>query len=210
MKIVACMPSYKIMDVLAVQSLVAFQCDVFSKGDGLNILFANNYTASKGRDMLFRVASESFKDSDYVISLDSDHVYSAKAMYSLIDKMEKNNLDLLSAKYYCRNDFGHDNNGRRKVAMIRYTDDKGNFELYEPEDNESGLIDVDVVGLGFCVMKMDFVRKLIAKYGDLFTTNENGNYADDVIFCGYVQKEGKRICYDADTIVGHISTIINI
>ena len=207
MKIVACMPAYKIMDVLAVQSLVAFQCDIYSKNDKVQILFCNNYTASKGRDILFRVATEQFKDADYLISLDSDHVYSATAMYNLIEKMEKNNLNILSAKYYCRNDFGQD--GRRKVAMIRYKGNAGEFDLYEPTEGETGLTEVDVCGLGFCVMKMDFVRGLIDKYGDLFTTNENGNYADDVIFCGYVKKDGTKIHYDADTIVGHISTIIN-
>jgi hypothetical protein len=207
MKIVACMPAYKIMDVLAVQSLVAFQCDIYSQNDKVQILFCNNYTASKGRDILFRVATEQFKDADYLISLDSDHVYSAKAMYALIEKMEANGLDILSAKYYCRNDFGQD--GRRKVAMIKYRGDKGEFDLHEPPDGETGLIEMDVVGLGFCVMKMGFIRQMVEKYGDLFTTNENGNYADDVIFCGYVKKENKKICYDADTIVGHISTIIN-
>ena len=202
------MPTYKIMDVLAVQSLVAFQCDVYSKGDKIHILFANNYTASKGRDMMFKVATENFRDADYLISLDSDHVYSATAMYTLIEKMEKNNLSLLSAKYYCRNDFGHFGKGR-KVAMIRYKGDQGDFDLYEPPEGETGLTEVDIVGLGFCVMKMDFIRNLVEKYGDLFTTNENGNYADDVIFCGYVKKDGTKIHYDADTIVGHISTIIN-
>ena len=202
------MPTYKIMDALAVQSLVAFQCDVYAHGDEIQILFANNYTASKGRDVMFRHAAENFKDADYMISLDSDHVYSAKAMYDLIEKMEANKLDLLSAKYYCRNDLGLDGT-KRKVAMIRYTGDDGKFELHEPPDDETGLIPVDVVGLGFCVMKMDFVREIVGTYGDLFTTNENGNYADDVIFCAYVQKAGRKIYYDADTIVGHISTVIN-
>ena len=208
MKIVACMPTYKIMDTMAVQSLVAFQCDVYSQKDEIQVLFANNYTASKGRDMMFKYATQNFKDADYLISLDSDHVYSATAMYTLIEKMEKEKLEILSAKYYCRNDLGLGGK-KRKVAMIRYTGEDGEFELYEPEDGETGLTEVDVVGLGFCVMKMEFVRELVEKYDDLFSTSENGNYADDVIFGSYVQKAGRKLHYDADTIVGHISTIIN-
>ena len=202
------MPTYKIMDVHAVQSIVAFQCDIYSRGDKIQILFANNYTASKGRDVLFKHAADTFKDADYLISLDSDHVYSASAMYTLIEKMEANKLDILSAKYYCRNDLGF-NGEKRKVAMIRYTGKEGEFELYEPPECETGLTEVDVCGLGFVVMKMDFVRELVEKHESLFSTNLNMNYADDVIFCDYVQKAGRKIHYDADTIVGHISTIIN-
>lgn len=203
LNIIACMPAYKIMDVLAVRSLVAFQADLYSAGHRLYIVFTNGYTASQGRDVMFRHAAK--EEADYVLSLDSDHVYSATALYSLIDKLEENNLQLLSAKYYARSDFRLNN---RTVAMGKY-DEKGKFELHVPKKDEKGLVDMDVVGLGFCVIKHEFVKKLTEKHENLFHIDRRGNYADDVVFCSFVKEEGERICYDADTIVGHISVMVN-
>ena len=211
MRIVACMPAYKIMDVLAVRSLVAFQADVYSRGDNLLITFTGGYTASHGRNVMFRYAAE--QEADYVISLDSDHIYSAQAMYNLIDKMEKNNLQLLSAKYYARSDMRANN---RTVAMGRYEkDDREGFKLHVPpldedgRDSETGLIEMDVVGLGFCVMKHSFVKEMTSKYKHLFHVDRKGNFADDVVFSGFVQDQGYKLFYDADNIIGHISVIVN-
>lgn len=203
MRIVACMPSYKIMDVLAVRSLVAFQADIYSKGDNLLLTFTNGYTAAHGRNVMFRYAAK--QEADYVVSLDSDHIYSATALYTLIDKLEKNNLQMLSAKYYARSDFRPN---KRTVAMGSYGKD-GKFELRVPPPDETGLIDVDVVGMGFCVFKHDFVKKLTEKHKNLFHIDSRGNFADDVVFCSFAKEEGARVCYDADTIIGHISTVVN-
>ena len=204
MRIIACMPAYKIMDVLAVRSLVAFQAEIYSRGDKLTIVFTNGYTASMGRNTMFRYAAE--EEYDYVVSLDSDHVYEAQKMYDLIEKMEANNLKMLSAKYWARSDFRLNN---RTVAMGTFDKDK-KFSLHIPPEDETGIIDMDVVGLGFCVMKWDFVKMLTEKHENLFHVNKEGHYADDVVFCSFVKDEGERVCYDADTKIGHISTMINI
>ena len=148
MRVLALMPAYKIMDVLAVRSLVAFQADLYSEGHTLHIVFTNGYTASAGRQFMFEYAAKEV--ADYVLSLDSDHVYSASVFHRLIKKMEDNDLSLLSAKYYARSDMRPNN---RTVAMGRYKDpDRTNFELHIPPlnekggDSETGLIDMDLVG----------------------------------------------------------------
>lgn len=203
------MPSYKIMDVLAVRSLVAFQADMYSEGHNLSIVFTNGYTASAGRHFLFNHAAK--QEADYVISLDSDHVYSASVFHDLVKKLEENKLQLLSAKYYARSDFRANN---RTVAMGRYDKDR-KFKLHIPplgengKDSEKGLIEMDVIGLGFCVMKHSFVKDMVSRHDNLFHVDREGNYADDVIFCGFVKEAGHKLYYDADNIVGHITTIVN-
>jgi len=203
MRIIACMPSYKIMDVLAVRSLIAFQADLYSEGHTLHIVFTNGYTASAGRNQMFKWAAK--EEADYVLSLDSDHIYSASVMHDLIKKLEENKLQLLSAKYYARSDFRPN---VRTVAMGSYDKD-GKFKLRVPEPEEKGLVDVDVVGLGFCVLRHSFVKDMVAKHDNLFHIDKKGNYADDVVFCSFVKEEGHRICYDADNIIGHISVMVN-
>jgi len=209
MKVLALMPAYKIMDVLAVRSLVAFQADLYSEGHNLQICFTAGYTAAHGRNTMFRYAAG--QEADYVLSLDSDHVYSASAFHTLIEKMEKNNLQMLSAKYYARSDMRAKG---RTVAMGKY-DENMKFSLHVPplDDNgvdcEKGLVELDVLGLGFCVFKHEFVKKMTGKYENLFHTNKRGDFADDVVFCSFVKDEGYKLFYDADTIIGHISTIVN-
>ncbi len=197
------MPSYKIMDVLAVRSLIAFQADVYSRGDNIAFTFTNGYTASHGRNVMFRHAAK--QEADYVISLDSDHIYSSIALYDLIKRIKENDLQMLSAKYYARNDFRLDG---RTVAMGKYDND-GKFEMHVPAPDESGIVDMDVVGLGFCVMKHSFVKEMTDKHENLFHIDSKGNFADDVVFCSFVKESGYRVCYDADTIIGHISVIVN-
>jgi len=204
MKIIACMPSYKIMDVLAVRSLVAFQADIYGKGDNLLMTFTNGYTAAHGRNFMFKYAAT--QEADYVLSLDSDHIYSAKAIYTLIDKLEKNNYELLSAKYWARGDFRANS---RVIAGGDFAKD-GKFELRNPPEDETGIQEVDVMGLGFMLLRHSFVKKMCAKYKNLFYTNRFNDYADDVVFSRFCKDEGVIQRYDADTMIGHLSTVINI
>lgn len=203
MKIIACMPSYKIMDVLAVRSLVAFQADIYSRGDRLFMLFTNGYTAAHGRNHMMRAAAN--EEADYVVSLDSDHIYSAQALYDLIDKLENNKYELLSAKYWARGDFRANN---RVIAGGDFQKD-GKFELRCPPVNETGIQEIDVMGLGFMLLKHSFVKKMCEKYENLFYTNRYNDYADDVVFARFCKDEGVIQRYDADTIIGHLSTVIN-
>lgn len=195
------MPTAKVMEIAAVQSLTAFQAAIYSKKDFVSIAFANGFNAAKARTHLLHYAANQ-KDVDYVVWLDSDHVYNADSMYSMISKMNRYDLDLLSAKYYVRD------------ATLKKITAHGNFspegfkKFEEPISGE--IIDCDVIGLGFCIMRQRLVRKLVDTFDkDLFKFDLDANSTEDVYFCRQVKKAGVRVCFDNNTPIGHLTTVIN-
>ena len=133
---------------------------------------------------------------DYVLCLDSDHVYTVEDLYMLINRMKHDDLKLLSGAYYAR--------GERRLAHGQYLND-GKFERMLM-DGLSGVVECDVIGMGFCVLRKDLLDFMFKKYGK---TLFQDTFIDDVCFCEKVKKENIRIRFDADVIIGHLSTMIN-
>ena len=202
MKIVCCMPTYKVMDTKCVQSLVQFQASLLNDGHHVTFIFANNCYITYARNSLLKAAA-SVPDADYVLCLDSDHIYDYKQLYKLIADLEDNNLELLSAKYYVRNGFIRP----RKIAALRLNKEKVLEQLDgDGEKQEFGVQEVDAIGFGFLLLKHRFVKELIEKKIKLFQITE---MAEDIYFCDVVKQLGYKVCYDADVVVGHMSTIVN-
>ena len=199
MKILALMPCYKIMEIPAVQSLTGFQRDVYGKGDQLSIAYTNGFNAVLARTMLFDYAVKD--DCDWVICLDSDHIYKADDMYALIKRCEENNLPMLSATYYLRG-------AGKTTCHTRLDPAKGHFKQ---EELTGEVIDCDVIGMGFVVMKRTFLKEMVDKYGkDLFKMDCDNNKTEDVYFCRRVKESGYPVCFDSSVIVGHLTTVVNI
>ena len=200
MKILALMPAQKVLMVEAVQSLVAFQADIYNRGDNVNICFTNGHNPVNARTSLANYVSKA-NEGDYVLWIDSDHIYAPKKFYTLVEKLEKNNLEMLSAAYLVRSK-------GRTTAHGSFLED-GSFKQHQIEE-QSGITDCDVLGFGFLVMKYSFLKRMVEKYpNDLFHMDCSNNSTEDVYFCRQVKKEGVRICYDADTIIGHLTVVVN-
>lgn len=198
MKINALMPCYKIMEIPAVQSLTGLQADIYSKGDKLNIIYANGFNAVQARTMLTDFAVKN--ESDWVLWLDSDHVYKASAFYALVDKCEQDGLDMLSATYYVRG-------GGKQTAHTRFDLEKGHFKQ---EELTGDVMEVDVIGFGFVVMRWLFLKEMHDKFGkDLFLMDHTNNTTEDVYFCRKVKELGKKVLFHSGVIVGHLTTVIN-
>ena len=199
MNIVACMPMYKSMDVQAVQSLIQMQSDIYKNGDSLEILTTTGVNLYYKRNLLLKSALK--KEPDWILSIDSDHVYSSHIMYELI----KNDKDIVAAKYYVNGGVGMEN---RPLAMGRWND--GKFEQVVPKENDSGLIEVDVVGFGFTLIKPSALKKMYDDGDSFMTPTGSINKTDDVLFCDQARKCGTKIYYNADFTIGHLSLTTSI
>lgn len=194
------MPTSKVMEIAAVQALVSFQSGVYKKQDNINIAFSNGFNAAKARTFLLKYANE--QKADWIVWLDSDHIYNASVMYDMIKKMEREKLDILSAKYFVR-DATLD-----KVTAHGNFSNEGFKKFHEPIDGD--IIDCDVIGLGFCIMRPSLVKNLIDNYGtDLFKFDLDDNSTEDVYFCRKIKKLGTRICFDNKNVIGHLTTVIH-
>lgn len=198
MKITALMPCYKIMEIPAVQSLTAMQADIYSRGDKLNIVYVNGFNAMQARTMLTRYAADN--ESDWVLWLDSDHIYKASDMYKLIECCEKDQLNMLSANYYVRS-------GGKITAHTRLDASLGHFKQ---EELTGDIMECDVIGFGFVLMRWSFLKKMYDKFGkDLFLLDHTDNTTEDVYFCRKVKEAGEKVLFHSGIVVGHLTTVIN-
>jgi hypothetical protein len=199
MKIAVCIPFYKFMDALAVQSFIAMMADIHNRGDAYIPVTCHSLYIEKARTMLFKTVLEKVPEADYVLCVDTDHVYSATALYALLDKMNAQNLDMLSAAYVAR--------GMPTLYAHCRLNEAGEMKKI-PVGSVSGLVECDAVGFGFLVLRAAYVRRMFEKHGAaLFETGANTG-GEDLRFCEIAQREGGKVIFDADTKVGHISTIV--
>lgn len=198
MKVLILMPMYKIMDVHCVVSLVDFIQNLHEDGHHARIVFSHGFNAAKARKQLTEHAVEK-TDYDYILWLDTDHVYKTENFYKLVDRMNKDNLDMLSATYTLH--------GCPDTAHGIVKDDV--FKHFTQDELKNGLIDCTVVGFGFLVMRLDFLKKMHKLYGDkLFILDAKENCTEDVRFCRCVLESGGRVCFDSDVKVGHIELAV--
>jgi len=202
MRVLALVPAYKEIQVESVQSLCALQAGVYSRGDRINIAFVHGFNAASARTQLLKyaVSEHKAKPLDYVLNIDSDQTFTAEHLYKLIDKIEENKLDLLSAGYLIR--------APEKTFAHGSFDSTGYFQKIKKSD-VSGIVECDVLGFGFLLMKPEFVVKMVEAYGnDIFKLDCIVNSTEDVYFCRQAKRLGTKICFDADNIVGHLMTVV--
>lgn len=199
MKIQALMPCYKIMEIPAVTSLTALMADCYVKGDHFNIAYANGFNAVHGRTNLVKYSVDN--PSDWVLWLDSDHIYKASAMYKLIDRCISEDLDMLSATYFVR--------GKGKV-VAHINKDIETMDRLRKEDLDGSIVEASTIGFGFLVMRWSFLKKMYNRFGkDLFKMDYSDNTTEDVYFCRKVREAGHKVLFDSSVIVGHLTTVVN-
>jgi GT2 family glycosyltransferase len=201
MKIAILMPMYKSMDASCVQSLVGFQSELHEQGHQVKFIFTNGFNAAKARKALAKGVAEDYQDCDYVLWLDTDHFYRKDAFFLLVNRMEENNLSMLSATYKLH--------GSEESAH-GITDETG-FHHFHYKDYTSELIECDVVGFGFLVMKPKLIKELWDEFGDkLFVLDAKENCTEDVTFCRYAKQNGYKVMFDPTVRVGHVELAIRI
>lgn len=198
MNILILMPMYKMMDVHCVISLVDFIQNLHEDGHKARIVFTHGFNAAKARKQLAQHATEK-EGFDYILWLDTDHIYKTEELYKLIDRMKAENLPMLSATYTLH--------GCSETAHGITEGDE--FRHFTQDELKKGVIDCTVVGFGFLVMTREFLKEMWDTYGDnLFILDAKENCTEDVKFCRCVLDSGHRVCFDSDVKVGHIEVAV--
>ena len=204
MKIAVCIPFYKFMEAHAVQSLITMMADIHNHGDVYIPVICHSIFIEKARAVLTETALTKIGDVDYILCIDTDHIYSATALYELIAAMEKEGLGMLSAAYNARNmpkHYAHIQMGKdgKTASKIEVGKAKGVTECY-------------AVGFGFLVFKPDFLRKMWNLHGpNLFVGGVQDGVmytGDDIRFCELARQAGHNAHFHAGVKVGHISQVV--
>ncbi len=206
MKIEILLPIYRAMDAACVQSLVNLQSDLHLAGNDVKFCFANGFNAARARVGLARYAGEDNNfEADYVLWLDSDHIYTKENFDLLVKEIEERNLPMLSGAYKMRGSEQTAHCGTKDGVVTHYHYRELN------ELPEGTLVECDVVGFGFLLMRASFLKEMWAKYKeDLFKLDAGANATEDVTFCNLARKEGHKVMFHPKARVGHVELCIRI
>ncbi len=207
MKVAILIPVYRTMDAACVQSLLTFTVNLHGAGHEIKYFFANGFNAARARVGLAREAAQDKEfQADFFLWLDSDHIYDAGAFMKLVNAIEENNIPMLSAAYKLRGS---------EETVHGITPAGESFKHFHYKDlnelPEGELVEADVVGFGFLVMKAQFLRDMWEKYGDtLFKMDIGINGTEDVAFCQCMIKDGYKVLFHPQVRIGHMELCVRI
>lgn len=207
MKVAILIPIYKTMDAPCVQSLLEMTANLYGAGAQVRFFFANGFNAARARVGLARTFyQQNDFGADYVLWLDSDHIYNHKAFNALLEAMQKKDLPMLSASYKLR--------GSEETVhgIAPAGEDFRHFHYRDlnalPEDE---MVEADVVGFGFLLMRASFLREMWEKHGEeLFKMDIGMNGTEDVAFCSWMKKDGHKVLFHPKVRVGHLELAVRI
>ena len=199
MKIMILMPVHKSMNTSCVISFVDLVQDLHKSGHDAKVVFTNGFNAAKARKALSKHVAEDGQDYEYTLWLDSDHIYRQEDLHKLVKRMEEENLDMLSACYKLHG----------SPETVHGITENDVFRHFTEDELKDDIIDCQVVGFGFLVMKTAYLKRLWDTYGDnLFILDASQNCTEDVKFCQCVLDMGDRVCFDPKVKVGHIESAV--
>lgn len=206
MNIAVLMPIHKTMEAACVTSLLAMTNILHGDGHVLRFYFANGFNAARARVGLAReMAKDVDFKADFVLWLDSDHQYETSAFMKLVNAIEEHNLPMLSASYKLR---GTD------MTVHGITED-GKYRFFDYKElnacPEGQMMEAQVVGFGFLVMRAQFLRDMWDKHGEeLFKMDIGMNGTEDVAFCQWMIKDGYKVLFHPKVRVGHMELCVRI
>lgn len=133
-------------------------------------------------------------DFEYLLMLDDDMLMGA----DLVKRLVAHDKDVVGGLYYQRGGAFH------PVAMRRVWKDEGNWTahflpLHDPILTQPGLHEVDIIGGGCMLFKVDVFRKLTPPY--FWWESSLGT---DVAICSRLQDAGVHIYLDSTVELGHL------
>jgi choline kinase len=151
--------------------------------NGLSIFtfFDSSTILLNQRENLIELAKES--NSDYVLWLDSDMVFPSTTILRLLE----HDKDIVGCNYMKRT---------KPIKTVAYTD-VNDWDSWVKMERKSELVNVDAVGLGCILMKINVFEKLNKPYFEFrFQNDTNDWYGEDYILMEKLKDNGYDIYID--------------
>jgi hypothetical protein len=130
-------------------------------------------------------------ECDALLFMDDDMVFEPESLEAL--RRSAGDYDVLSALYTTRRE------PVRPIVMHRMPNG------YAPRQADKcfGMVDCDVVGLGFTLIGRGMIQKAAEERGPEGVFTWSNMLGEDGEFCDYTQRNGGRVGVNCDVIVGH-------
>jgi len=134
-------------------------------------------------------------DFDYVLWLDSDQVFDDDLLERMVEKLEANDLDILTGVYF------------RRVApyspvlfeTLRYEENRAYWSEFK--NLPAGLFEVQGCGFGCVLMRTEVLMSVQAKFNTMFQPMQG--LGEDLAFCWRARECGYKIMADPSLEIGH-------
>lgn len=195
MKIAVCVP---IRGNISIQFFTSFLNLIIenSRNHEMSLSFSDKIPLDAARNELIKKALE--HKPDYIWWIDSDMVIAPRTL----EKLLSDKKDIVSSLYLSRTP------PHKPVARVLKD---GKYHLLDSVA-ENKIIEVDALGLGCMLVKMEIIEKLSGKYPNVFefkhTDNSSEYLSEDFVFCEKAKKEGFKIFMDTGIVSGHIGELV--
>jgi len=196
MKVMICIPSYDIVDVPFVRSLIALE----HVGE-TSCNFMTGSLVSVSRDNLAAIAIGN--DTDYVLWLDSDMTFEPNLLKNLLKDIEEKGCDIVTALAF-RRQIPYNPAIYKKIRMGATAKEciTENYDDYP----ENSLFEIDACGMAGCLMKTKVLKDIIDIGHTAFMPIPG--YGEDISFCIRARKLGYKIFCDSSVKMGHITETV--
>ena len=159
---------------------------LLQKGSFILADLSRNAIITNARNFAVNIGLE--HKADYILFLDSDETFDDDLLVKLIHRSK----DIVGGLIF-----------RRKPPFDPCAYELKENKFYRPipiEKETKGLLEVDAIGTGALLIKMDVFRKLPKPW---FYFTEKG-FGEDLNFCRNAKEAGYKIYVDCDIEIGHI------
>ena len=148
-------------------------------------------------------------EATHLMFIDADMQFKPNAFNEMMEKSIKRNLDLVGGLYVSR--FNEKTNIIKKI--IKPKDGEPFLQDIKELPTTKDLFEVDVIGTGFLLIKMDVFKKLNPPFFYYTSPKEfgmkevpfpNSELGEDVVFCLNAKKSGFQIFCDPTIELGHV------
>lgn len=153
------------------------------------ILFSTKSPVDKSRTQL--VDDALARDATHIWFIDCDHVLPRGTLEELL----KMDCDIASALYFEK--------GIPIWPIIRKWDNETKTFIKTDEIQWNGVMEVDGIGLGCCLIKADVFKKLEKPWFKWVWEGEELKCSEDLYFCKKAKEAGYKILVNTKFVVGH-------
>lgn len=148
-----------------------------------------------------KLAAQAVKmEADYIMWFDSDMIFAPDTLEKLMKDLDEGR-DIVSGLYFRRSA------PYTPVAFSKLgigEDDITEFQDYKGDLN--GIHEIEGIGFGCVLMKMDVIFECFSKFGTCFSPI--GKVGEDLSFCMRAKELGYKIYLDTDVKCGHVGHVI--
>jgi len=174
-----------------VQRLFEF-IDYNQKFFNIKVFVETLYLIDEARNILTEKAKSMQEKPDYVFYIDCDTIFKSDSLIKLVEA----DKDVISGMYFQR---------QKPYMPCVFKEDEHKTACFNTNYKPNSIIEVDFVGAGSLLIKMEALEKISYPYFYILRDNAtHSTIGEDIVFCSKLRNVGYKIHLHTGVLLGHI------